>query len=168
MFNRLRRFVSLLVLAICAALTVLAQAPVGSLTGTVHDTTGAIMPGVSVSVTNKDTGLERKMVTSAEGIFSAASLPAGNYSIKAAATGFRSIDVGATVQAGQVTSADLELQVGAEAEVISVQGEAAQINYDSHEISGVITHQNIEELPVNGRNFLQLSMLEPGVTVRAK
>ena len=165
MFDRLRLFVSLISLAVCGALACLAQAPVGSLMGTAHDSTGAVMPGVNVVVTNKDTGLQRKMTTSGEGIFSAASLPAGNYSVQAAATGFRSLEVGATVQTGQVTNVDMELQVGAEAEVINVQGETAQISYDSHEISGVITHQNIEELPVNGRSFLQLSMLEPGVNV---
>jgi hypothetical protein len=152
-------------LAVWGTVLCLAQAPVGSINGTVHDSTGAIMPGVSVVITNKDTGLERKMDTSADGIFSAASLPAGNYSIKASATGFRSLEASATVQTGQVTNADLELQVGAEAEVISVQGEVAQISYDSHDISGVITHENIESLPVNGRSFLQLSMLEPGVNV---
>jgi hypothetical protein len=133
--------------------------------GTAHDSTGAVMPGVSVTVTNKDTGLERKMTTSGEGIFSAASLPAGNYSVKASATGFRTLEASATVQTGQVTNVDMELQLGAEAEVINVQGETAQISYDSHEISGVITHETIENLPVNGRSFLQLSMLEPGVSV---
>ncbi|MGA2588279.1 MAG: TonB-dependent receptor [Bryobacteraceae bacterium] len=167
MFDRLRVWVPFLGLAVWGAGCLLAQAPVGSLTGTVHDTTGAVMLGVNVTVTNKDTGLERQMTTSDQGIFSAASLPAGNYGIKAAAAGFRTLEESATVQAGQVTSVDLVLQVGAESEVISVQGEAAQISYDSHEISGVITHQNIENLPLNGRNFLQLSMLEPGVTVAA-
>jgi hypothetical protein len=165
MFDRLRLSVSLLNLAVWGAISCLAQAPVGSLMGTAHDTTGAVMPGVSVTVTNKDTGLERQMTTSAEGIFSAASLPAGNYSVKASATGFRSLEANATVQTGQVTTVDMELQVGAEAEVISVQGEATQISYDSHEISGVITHEDIQNLPVNGRSFLQLSILEPGVNV---
>jgi len=167
MFDRLRVWVSFLGLAAWGAGCVLAQAPVGSLTGTVHDTTGAVMLGANVTVTNKDTGLERQMTTSDQGIFSAASLPAGNYTVKAAAAGFRPLEETATVQAGQVTTVDLVLQVGAESEVISVQGEAAQISYDSHDISGVITHQNIESLPVNGRSFLQLSMLEPGVTVTA-
>jgi len=167
MFDRLRFWVSFLSLAAWGAGCVLAQAPVGSLTGTVRDATGAVMLGVNVTVTNKDTGLERPMTTSAEGIFSAASLPAGNYTIKATATGFRTLEETATVQAGQVTSLELVLQVGAESEVISVQGEAAQISYDSHEISGVITHQSIENLPLNGRSFLQLSMLEPGVSVAA-
>jgi hypothetical protein len=167
MFDRLRLFVSLLGVVVWSAVTCLAQAPVGSLTGTAHDTTGAVMPGVSVTVTNKDTGLQRKLTSSPEGIFSAASLPAGNYSIKAEAAGFRTVEATATVQAGQVTNAELELQVGAEAEVISVQGEAAQISYDSHDISGTITHEDIQNLPVNGRSFLQLSMLEPGVSVTA-
>jgi len=167
MFDRLRLLLSLLNLTVWGAIACLAQAPVGSLMGTAHDSTGAIMPGVTVTVTNKDTGLERKMTTSAEGIFSAASLPAGNYSVKAAAADFRTLEVNATVQTGQVTNVDLALQVGAEAEVISVQGETAQISYDSHDISGVITHENIQNLPVNGRSFLQLSMLEPGVSVTA-
>jgi len=165
MFDRLRPGVSLFSLAVLSAIAGLAQAPVGSLTGTLHDSTGAVMPGVAVTVTNKDTGLERKMATSTEGIFSAASLPAGDYRIKAVATGFRTLEQSATVQTGQVTSLDLEMQVGAEAEVINVQAEGAQINYDSHEISGVITHETIQNLPLNGRSFLQLSMLEPGVTV---
>jgi hypothetical protein len=167
MFDRLRLGVSLLGGVVLCAIAILAQAPVGSLTGTLHDTTGAVMPGVAVTVTNKDTGLERNMNTSAEGIFSASSLPAGEYRIKAVATGFRTLEKIATVQTGQVVSVDLEMQVGAEAEVINVQAEAAQISYDSHEISGVITHANIESLPVNGRSFLQLSMLEPGVSVTA-
>jgi hypothetical protein len=165
MFDRLRLLVSLLILAVWGTVSCLAQAPVGSLMGTVHDSTAAVMPGASVTVTNKDTGLTRSMTTSAEGIFSAASLPAGNYTVKASATGFRTLEVNAVVQTGQVTTVDVELQLGTETEVINVQGEAAQINYDSHEISGVITHEDIQNLPVNGRSFLQLSMLEPGVSV---
>jgi len=166
MCNRsLRHFVSVLNLVVWSAAICLAQAPVGSLLGTVHDSTGAVMPGVAVTVTNKDTGLKRNISTSADGIFSAASLPAGNYTIKADATGFRPLEVTATVQTGQVTNADLEMQLGAETQVINVQDQAAQINYDSHEISGIITHEDIQNLPVNGRSFLQLSMLEPGVTV---
>ena len=167
MFDRLRLGVSLFSVAVLGAMACLAQAPVGSLTGTLHDSTGAIMPGVAVTVTNKDTGLERKMTTSGEGIFSAASLPGGNYTVKAEAAGFRTLEQSTAVQTGQVTSVDLEMQVGSETEIISVQAESAQINYDSHEISGVITHEAIQNLPLNGRSFLQLSMLEPGVSVTA-
>ncbi len=164
MFQRMRRGLSLVIFTALGAISLLAQAPVGSLTGTVHDSSGAVMPGVSVTITNKDTGLERQIATSAEGIFSAASLPAGNYTVHTAAAGFRTLEQSATVQAGQNSTLDLELQIGAEAEVISVQGEAAQIDYDSHAIQGVITRERIQNLPLNGRNFLQLAMLEPGVT----
>src|ERR1700689_645881 len=114
MFDRLRLGVSLFSLALLGAMASLAQAPVGSLTGTLHDASGAVMPGVAVTVTNKDTGLKRQMTTSPEGIFSAASLPGGDYSIRAVAAGFRTFEQSATVQIGQVTTLDLEMQVGAE------------------------------------------------------
>jgi hypothetical protein len=87
--------------------------------------------------------------------------------LKAEASGFRTLIENATVQVGQITTVELAMQVGAASEVVSVQGEAAQIDYDSHTISGVITRQEIENLPLNGRSFLQLAMLEPGVTVSA-
>ncbi|HTQ56846.1 MAG TPA: carboxypeptidase regulatory-like domain-containing protein [Bryobacteraceae bacterium] len=150
-----------------AAIEAIAQAPVGSLNGTVHDTSGAVMPGVAITVTNKDTGAERQVATGADGSFATASLPAGSYSVKALAQGFRTLVENATVQVGQTATVDLVMEVGAATEVVSVQGEAAQISYDSHEISGVITRERIQNLPLNGRDFLQLAMLEPGVTVSA-
>src|ERR1700683_1794829 len=125
MFDRLRLSVSLFSLALLGAMACLAQAPVGSLTGTLHDASGAVMPGVAVTVTNQDTGLERKVETSAEGIFSAASLPAGNYRVKAMATGFRTFEQSTIVQTGQVSSLALEMQVGPEVEVINVQADCA-------------------------------------------
>ncbi|MGO4881481.1 MAG: carboxypeptidase regulatory-like domain-containing protein [Bryobacteraceae bacterium] len=141
-----------------------AQAPVGSLTGTAHDTTGAVMPGVAIAIVNKDTGLRRDLSTSGEGAFTAASLPAGDYKVTAAADGFHSLEINATVQAGQVTTVDLPMEIGVANEVLSVKDEAAAIDYGSHAIAGVITQERIESLPLNGRDFLQLAMLEPGVT----
>jgi hypothetical protein len=142
----------------------LAQAPVGSLTGTVHDTSGGVMPGVAITVTNKDTGMQRQIASSAEGQFSAASLPAGTYTVTAAAEGFHTLEQNATVQAGQVTTLDLAMEIGVASEVLSIKAEAVQIDYASHTVAGVVTQERIESLPLNGRDFLQLSMLEPGVT----
>ena len=153
----------LCLLAIACAIG-FAQAPVGSLTGTAHDSTGGVMPGVAITVTNKDTGLQRQLSTSPEGNFSAASLPAGNYTVTAVAEGFHTLERTATVQAGQVASLDLEMEIGVTSEVLSVKEEAAQIDYASHTIAGVVTQDRIESLPLNGRDFLQLSMLEPGVS----
>jgi hypothetical protein len=167
MSKQARPGLSLWCVAACLAVAGRAQAPVGSIDGTVHDPTGGVMQGVAISLTNKDTGQERQAVTAIDGTFNAASVPAGNYSIKAAASGFRTLIQNATVQVGQATRLDLVMQVGAPNEVVSVQGEAAQIDYDSHTIAGVITRDRIENLPLNGRSFLQLAMLEPGVTVSA-
>lgn len=167
MFNRVRLSVSLLCIAAWGLVHGWAQAPVGSLNGTVHDPSGAVMPGTSVTVTNKDTGAERQVLSAADGSFGVAPLAAGTYMVKAAASGFRTLIEQATVQVGQVTTIDLVMQIGAANEVVSVQGEAAQIDYDSHTIQGVITREEIENLPLNGRSFLNLAMLEPGVTVSA-
>lgn len=167
MVNRTRPAGWLLCLAAWGTVPGFGQAPVGTLNGAVHDTTGAVMQGVVVTVTNKETGAERQVVTGADGTFAAPSLPAGGYSIKATAEGFRSLLESATVQVGQITTVDLVMQVGAPSEVVNVQGEAPQIAYDSHELSGVITRERIQDLPLNGRDFLQLAMLEPGVTVSA-
>jgi hypothetical protein len=167
MFRRVRPCVSLLCAAAAGAVLGLAQAPVGSINGTVRDQSGGVMQGAAVTITNKDTGLARQVITGADGAFSAAPLPAGNYTIKASASGFRTMIQSATVQVGQITSVDVTMEVGSANEVVTVQGEAAQIDYDSHTITGVITRERIENLPLNGRDFLQLAMLEPGVTVSA-
>ncbi|HLY17506.1 MAG TPA: TonB-dependent receptor [Bryobacteraceae bacterium] len=154
-------------IAVWGAVQGLAQAPVGSINGAVHDQSGGVMQGTTVTVTNKETGAERQAVSAADGSFGVAPLPAGTYVVRATASGFRTLVEQATVQVGQITTLDLVMQVGAAGEVISVQGEAAQIDYDSHTIQGVITRQEIDSLPLNGRSFLNLAMLEPGVTVSA-
>ena len=167
MFHRVRLSVSLLCIAAWGVFPGAAQVPVGSLNGTVHDQTGGVMQGATVAITSKDTGRERQVVTRADGSFGVSPLLPGSYTVKAAASGFRTLVVNATVQVGHATTVDLEMQVGSSTEVVSVQGEAAQIDYESHTISGVITRQEIDNLPLNGRSFLQLAMLEPGVTVSA-
>jgi len=167
MFNRVRLSASLLCIAAWGAVPSLAQVPIGSLAGIVHDQTGGVMQGATVTVTNKDTGRERQVTSAVDGSFRVSPLLPGNYTVKAAASGFRTLVENATVQVGQVTTIELAMQVGAANEVVSVQGEAAQIDYDSHTIGGVITREEIENLPLNGRSFLNLAMLEPGVTVSA-
>jgi hypothetical protein len=167
MLNRVRLSASLLCIAAWGVIQSPAQVPVGSLGGTVHDQSGGVMQGATVTVTSKDTGRVRQVVTAADGSFRVSPLIPGIYSVKAEASGFRTLLENATVQVGQTTTLELAMQVGAANEVVSVQGEAAQIDYDSHTIGGVITRQEIENLPLNGRSFLNLAMLEPGVTVSA-
>jgi len=98
MFNRVRLCASLLCIAVGGGFHGLAQTPIGSLNGTVHDQTGGVMQGATVVITNKDTGQERQVVSAADGTFSAAPLAAGTYTLKATASGFRTLLESATVQ----------------------------------------------------------------------
>jgi len=159
----LRRIVS-----VCGSIVILwAQAPVGSLSGTVYDESGAVVPAAPIAITNKETGLLRNVTTSAEGVFSASSIPAGVYEVKAEVPGFRTLIRDATVEVGGVTTVDLHLQIGAQKDIVTVESVTPQIEYDRHTIDGVVNRQQIQNLPLNGRGFLQLAMLEPGVTVSA-
>jgi len=142
-----------------------AQVPTGGLDGQVKDESGAVIPGATVSIRNKDTGASRIIATSGEGAYSAPLLPAGPYEIKVEATGFRSALVNTVVQTGSTTTTPIDLQVGATTEVVTIEAASAQISYDSHKIDGVVTRKQIQELPLNGRSFLQLAFLEPGVSV---
>jgi hypothetical protein len=154
-------------LFLCLSLLLLAQAPVGNITGTVYDESGAVIPAVVVTITNKETGLTRNATTNSEGVFSISSLPAGTYEVKAEVPGFRTMVREATIAVGGLTTADLHLQIGASKDIVTVEAVTPQIEYERHTIDGVVTRQQIQNLPLNGRSFLQLAMLEPGVSVSA-
>jgi hypothetical protein len=147
-----------------AAMTSLAQAPTGAISGTVTDSTGAVVPSAKITITDKATGAVRNMATTGDGLYSAPSLSAGTYEVRAEADGFRTTLRDATVEAGTSTTVNLGLTVGGTKETVTVEAATAEINYDSHTVQGVIQRQNIQDLPLNGRSFLQLSTLEPGVT----
>lgn len=163
--NRLSMSTWLLVLFLsvfCVRLP--AQAPVGTITGTITDTTGAVVPSANITITNKTTGTGRTTTANADGLYSASALPAGDYEVRAEMQGFRTVVRDAQVTAGSTTTVDLALSVGETREVVNVEAASAQINYESHAVQGTIERQSIQELPLNGRSFLQLSTLEPGVT----
>ncbi|MBX9604210.1 MAG: TonB-dependent receptor [Bryobacteraceae bacterium] len=141
------------------------QTAAGSVAGLITDESGAVIPGATIRVVNKQTGAARTLTSAADGVFRAELLQAGEYEIRVEAQGFRSAVRAATVATGATTSADFRMQVGAAAETVTVEGAAAQISYDSNKIDGVVTRKQIQDLPLNGRSFLQLAFLEPGVTV---
>jgi hypothetical protein len=143
----------------------LAQAPVGTITGVVTDETGAVIPNANVLVKDKATDFERRLTTGVDGTFSFPSLPAGQYDIRVEAKGFRTLVREANVAVGATTTANMGLSVGQTTEVVNVEAASAQISYESNTIDGVITRQKIQGLPLNGRSFLNLASLEPGVSV---
>jgi hypothetical protein len=154
----------LLLLSMTCALLV-AQAPTGIISGTVTDESGAVLPRVNVTITSKAEGFIRTMNTNAEGLYSAPALPAGDYQVRAELSGFRTLVRDTPVQTGETTTVNLGMQLGSTKEVVTVEAATAQVNYESHTVQGVITHETIQDLPLNGRSFMQLASLEPGVTV---
>ncbi len=160
-------FLSCLLLCLLAS-AAFPQVPVGTISGTVVDPTGAVISNAAVTIKNKATGAERKIASAEDGTFSVAALPAGNYEISTQAQGFRTLQQEITVTTGSVVTVEAKMQVGQTSEVVTVEGTgAAAINTESHSIDGVITRQKIQELPLNGRSFLQLAFLEPGVSASA-
>ncbi|MBZ5620938.1 MAG: carboxypeptidase regulatory-like domain-containing protein, partial [Acidobacteriia bacterium] len=141
------------------------QAPTGIITGTVTDESGAVIPNAKITITNKATDSVRSALANAEGFYSAPALPAGDYVVRCEQQGFRTLVRAATVEAGSTTSVNLPMQVGGATEVVNVEAAGAQINYESHSIQGVIESASIENLPLNGRSYMQLAKLEPGVTI---
>ncbi|MGA3185466.1 MAG: carboxypeptidase regulatory-like domain-containing protein [Bryobacteraceae bacterium] len=141
------------------------QAPTGTILGTVNDESGAVVPDVTLTITNKATGVSRSVTTNAEGTFSAPALPAGQYELRAEVKGFKTVVRQAEVEVGRSTTVDIPLSIGSSKEVVTVEAATAQINYENHEIQGVIGRDTIQELPMNGRSFMELATLEPGVTI---
>jgi hypothetical protein len=155
-------------LAVCLALLVAsaawAQAPVGTISGTVRDQSDAVVPGVNIAIRHSATGVERHLTSSEDGTFSAPSLAAGDYVVTAELTGFRTQKLDVTVATGRVATVDMRMELGQATETITVAATAIHVETEAHAVTGVITRQKIQELPLNGRSFLQLAFLEPGVT----
>jgi hypothetical protein len=143
-----------------------AQVPTGTIVGTVSDASGAVVAKAAVTLTNRATGVSRNLETNEEGIYSSASLPAGEYELKVSAKGFSSLIRTATVVTGSTTTANVSLQIGQTSELITVSDSTATaINSESNTVQGVVTRRQIDTLPLNGRSFLNLANLEPGVLV---
>ena len=151
-----------LALALVTRGIVCAQVPTGAITGTVTDSTGARIPNASVTVTNKEIGLKRTVVTSNIGDYTVSVLLPSAYEVIAEAAGFKRIARETTVDAGNTATVNFSMQIGPGTDYVTVQGASPQIHYESHEVDSMITRPQIEGLPLNGRNFLELAKLEPG------
>ena len=162
MIRQLGLFSATALLGVC---TCLAQAPTGTVAGTVTDESGAVVPGALLKLSQAETALDREGRSGPEGEFSFPALAAGVYEVRAEAAGFRTVVRKVTVETGSTTLADVRLPVGSTKDVVTVESAGAQISYEGHKIDSVITREQIENMPMNGRSFLQLAALEPGVTV---
>jgi outer membrane receptor protein involved in Fe transport len=143
--------------------TAYAQAT-GTITGVVTDDTGAVMPGVTVEVTNTDTNQSRTAVSGADGFYSVLLLQPGPYSVKATLAGFKTaVRDGIRVEVQSTARVDVKMAVGGLEESVHVTGETSLVETASASMGTVIDQKKVEELPLNGRNFTQLGTLIPGV-----
>ena len=140
-----------------------AQTSNGGIAGVVRDPSGAAVTGASLTAVSLATGLTRATTASAEGDYSFPALPPGEYQVRIQADRFPQVIRTALVEAGTTTNVDFDLRLGDVTESITVEGTSPRIHYDSHSVSGVITGSDIQNLPLNGRSFLELAKLEPGV-----
>ncbi len=164
----IRKIVIVVGLVLMCSTLLLSQATVGTgnIVGTVTDPQDAVVSGAKVVITNTQTGQVINLVSNAAGAFNAGALPSGTYKVQVSAKGFSSLSIPVTVQVGNIAAANARLQLGQESQVIEVAAEAVQVNTEQAIVQGVLTSNQIENLPVNGRNFLDLAQLEPGVQIQ--
>jgi len=144
---------------------VLAQQPTGTIAGVVTDPSGAVVPGASVVVINKATQSTIRTTTSSAGVFNVGSHLPGLYEVWIEAIGFKKTVVELKVEVGRVATADVRLEVGNVTETVTVEANRVRVNPTQTALDGVVTEELIRTLPLNGRNFLDLGQLEPGVQV---
>ncbi|MGI8992051.1 MAG: carboxypeptidase regulatory-like domain-containing protein [Bryobacteraceae bacterium] len=132
--------------------------------GTVTDASGAVLPGVTIRATNLATNTFREIQTDAAGSYSIPFLPAGDYTVTATRTGFQAQKIDkATLEVQQTARMDFSLKIGDVNESIEVNATAAVLQTENSTVGTVIDAGKIVELPLNGRNFIQLAQLIPGV-----
>ena len=141
------------------------QGSTASVAGSVKDMSGAALTGASVTVKHVETGLVRSVQADANGSYSVTSLPVGEYEITAEKMGFRrEVRNGITLAVAQQALVDLTLQVGSIEQQVTVTGEAPLVNTTVSSTSGLITESQVKDLPLNGRSFDQLIMLNTGTS----
>jgi hypothetical protein len=138
----------------------------GSIQGTVTDPSGAVVGGAKVTITNKATGQTFATSTSSSGTYASGALTPAEYQLQFDAKGFKTVQVSMTVQVNTTASGNVTLPLGQAAEMVQVEGSALSVNTEQATVQGVLTAQQIENLPINGRNFLDLAQLEPGVQIQ--
>lgn len=163
MYKKALGVVVLLGFVFCTQLG-LAQVSTGTISGVVRDASEAVIPGATVTVKNVDTGMTRTVTTDEQGRYSAPDLAVGAYEMQAGLSGFQTaVRSGFTLQVGQKAAVDFSLQVGEVSSKIVVTGEAPLVEATRSDVSGVIEARQVSDLPLNGRSYLQLGLLQPGM-----
>ena len=166
-------FRAIWVTTLCAALTVVApravaaqsQAANGNIEGIVRDASGAVLPGVTVTVVNTDTGAQRSVVTNETGSYRAVLLPLGTYTVSAELSGFKKHEqTGLALSAGQTLTVDVALSVGGVTEVVSVSADSPVVDTAKIDVGRNLGEREVKNLPLVSRNPYNFALVQPGVT----
>src|SRR5215471_13646726 len=153
------------VVLLLMAIPLFAQLPTGTILGTVKDSSGAVIPGAGVTLTNTDTSLTRTGSSAEDGSYRFPALPVGHYRLDVMQAGFSALSrTGITLEVGQEARIDLTLEVGSPAQIVTVAEEAPLVQTSSSTLGGVVNEQQVSDLPLNGRNLVGLTLMQPGVT----
>ena len=148
-----------------AAATAQTRATSADLSGVVSDQTKGVLPGVTITVTNADTGLTRTSVTDADGRYAILALPPGTYTVRTELQGFAPQErTGIALALGSAVDLPFTLAIAGAQEQVVVVAEASLVDAQKTAVASVVSQQQIESLPINGRNFISFSIITPGVT----
>jgi Carboxypeptidase regulatory-like domain/TonB dependent receptor len=160
MLKRLCLFSAVILLLVSAH----AQTTSGTVTGVVTDSSGAVIPGASISVTDQDTSVQRDTKSNESGVYIFPQLPPGTYSVSAKAQGFAfQSRTNVRLDVNQSVTLDFKMSAGSVSQTVSVTTAAPMLNTTSATLSSVIGHEETVDLPLNGRQFTELTLLTPGV-----
>ncbi len=154
----------LLIFGLCLSAGFAAGQTFGSITGEVRDPSGAVMPNASVTATNVATSVSRATATNDSGVYNFPDLNPATYQVKVSAPGFQTTTSTVEIQVQQTARVDFTLTVGQSTQTIEVSALAATLTTENATVGTVIAEKNINDLPLNGRNFFQLVALAPNVT----
>jgi Carboxypeptidase regulatory-like domain/TonB dependent receptor len=161
----LSRLVALAVLALGVTTAAVAQTGDAEITGLIKDPSGSAVPSASVAITNQDTGVVRTITTDADGRYRFYPLPPGRYSLRVEISGFKTSTLNdIQVNIGTHLEHDISLTVGSVQESIAITAEVPPVDVTHNDVSGVVTNQQMESLPINTRQYLNLALLMPGTS----
>ena len=141
------------------------QSMTGSISGAVSDSSGAVLPGVPVVATAESTNVQHTTVTDSKGFYSLPALNVDKYDVSVSHPGFQNfVERGVTIDANSAVRVDIKLVVGAVNSTVTVQSQAVQVETESTQMGEVIGEQQVVSMPLNGRSFIDLLALQPGVS----
>src|SRR5579864_7995032 len=161
------RMLAISVGVLLCAVALFAQGNFGRIQGTVTDQTGAVLPGATVSITDTQRGLARTLTTDAAGEYNAPSLIPGTYTVRVEAKGFKRLDrQNVVIEVGKEVRVDLTPQPGDQTQTVTVTESIPLVDTATSSLGGTLNNADINDLPLNGRNYQSLLGMRPGVMLQ--